>query len=58
MKRQHQYFDEFLRESLDDSKIKAEYDRLQSGFAMIEAILKVRRLPSLDFYYENSIIVI
>lgn len=43
MKRQHKDFNEFLRESLKNSKIKKEYDRLQPDFAVIEAILKARK---------------
>lgn len=43
MKRQHLDFDEFLKESLKNPKIKAEYDRLQPEFAVINAIIEARR---------------
>ncbi len=43
MKRNHQNFDEFLQESLKSPKLKAEYDRLQPEFAVIEAVLKARK---------------
>jgi len=35
-------FDEFLEESLKNPKIKAEYDKLEPEFAVIEAVLKAR----------------
>lgn len=41
--RKHLDFDEFLKESLKDPKIKTEYDRLQPEFALIEAVLKARK---------------
>ena len=40
--RKHLDFNDFLKESLENPKIKAEYDKLQPEFALIEAILKVR----------------
>jgi len=43
MKRRLLDFDTFLKESLKDPKIKAEYDRLQPEFALIEAVLKARK---------------
>lgn len=42
MKRQHLDFDEFLKESLKNPKIKAEYDKLQPEFALIDALIKSR----------------
>lgn len=42
MKRQHLDFDEFLKESLKNPKIKAEYDRLQPEFAVINAMIEAR----------------
>lgn len=42
MKRHHLDFDEFLKESLKNPKIKAEYDKLQPEFALIDAIIKSR----------------
>lgn len=42
MKRKHLDFDEFLKESLKNPKIKAEYDRLQPEFAVINAMIEAR----------------
>ena len=42
MKRKFLDFDEFLEESLKNPKIKAEYDKLEPEFAVIEAVLKAR----------------
>lgn len=42
MKRQHLDFNDFLKESLKNPKIKAEYDRLQPEFEVIRAILRAR----------------
>lgn len=42
MKRKHLDFDIFLKKALKDPKIKAEYDRLEPEFAVIEAILDAR----------------
>lgn len=42
MKRQHLDFDIFLKKSLKNPKIKAEYDRLQPEFALIEAMIEAR----------------
>ena len=41
--RKHLDFDEFLKESLKDPKIKVEYDRLQPEFAVINAMIQARR---------------
>lgn len=41
--RKHLDFDEFLKESLKDPKLKAEYDRLQPEFALIDAVIQARR---------------
>ena len=35
-------FDTYLKEALKDPKIKAEYDKLEPEFAVIEAILEAR----------------
>ena len=43
MKRHHKDFDEFLKESLKNPKIKAEYDRLEPEFAVIMALLEARK---------------
>ncbi len=40
--RKHLDFDDFLKESLKDPKIKAEYDRLQPEFALIQAVIDAR----------------
>lgn len=40
--RKHLDFDDFLKESLKDPKIKAEYDRLQPEFAVIRAMIDAR----------------
>ena len=40
--RRHLDFNEFLKESLKNPKIKAEYDRLQPEFAVISAIIRAR----------------
>ena len=42
MKRKYLDFDEFLKESLKNPKIKVEYDKLESEFAIIQAILDAR----------------
>lgn len=41
-KRHHLDFDDFLKESLKNPKIKAEFDRLQPDFAVIRAIIDAR----------------
>ena len=41
--RKHLDFDDFLKESLKNPRIKTEYDRLQPEFALIEAVLKARK---------------
>ena len=40
--RKHRDFNDFLKESLKDPKIKAEYDKLQPEFAMIQAVIDAR----------------
>ncbi|MBI5122263.1 helix-turn-helix transcriptional regulator [Candidatus Roizmanbacteria bacterium] len=42
MKRNHLDFDEFLKDSLKNPKIKIEYDKLQPEFALIDALIKTR----------------
>lgn len=42
MKRKHLDFDVYLKEVLKNPKLKAEYDRLEPEFAVIEAILEAR----------------
>ncbi|MFH0937650.1 MAG: helix-turn-helix transcriptional regulator [Candidatus Daviesbacteria bacterium] len=42
MKRQHLDFDIWEKESLKNPKIKAEYDKLQPEFAIIQAVLDAR----------------
>ncbi len=41
--RKHLNFDDFLKESLKNPKIKTEYDRLQPEFAVIQAMIDARR---------------
>lgn len=41
--RKHLYFEVWKKEKLKDQKFKAEYDRLQPEFALIEAVLKARK---------------
>lgn len=41
-RRKHLDFEDFLKESLKNPKIKAEYDKLQPEYATIRAILDVR----------------
>lgn len=41
--RKHLDFDDFLKESLKNPKIKAEYDRLQPEFTVIQAMIDARR---------------
>ncbi|MDP3973224.1 MAG: helix-turn-helix domain-containing protein [Candidatus Daviesbacteria bacterium] len=40
--RKHRDFNDFLNESLKNPKIKAEYDKLQPEFAMIQAVIDAR----------------
>ncbi len=40
--RKHLDFEDFLKESLKDPKIKAEYDKLQPEFAVIRAVIEAR----------------
>ena len=40
--RKHLDFDNFLQESLKNPKIKAEYEKLQPEFAMIQAVIDAR----------------
>lgn len=42
MKKQHLDFNEFLKESLKNPKVKAEYDKLQPEFALIRAVIEAR----------------
>lgn len=42
MKKQHLDFNQFLKQSLKNPKIKAEYDRLQPEFALIRAVIEAR----------------
>ena len=42
MKRKFLDFDEFLEKSLKNPKIKAEYDKLEPEFAVIQAVLDAR----------------
>jgi len=42
MKRRHSDFNEFLKESLKNPKIKAEYDRLQPEYEVIRAMIRAR----------------
>lgn len=46
--RKHRDFDDFLKESLKNPKIKAEYDRLQPEFAVIQAVIDARRNKGLS----------
>ena len=43
MKRQHLDFDVWLKEQLKDPDFKAEFDRQQPEFAVINAIIEARR---------------
>jgi len=45
--RKHLNFDRFLKKSLKNPKIKAEYDRLQPEFALIEAMINARKQQGL-----------
>lgn len=40
--RKHRDFNDFLQESLKNPKIKAEYDKLQPEFAMVQAVIDAR----------------
>ncbi|MFA6017224.1 MAG: helix-turn-helix transcriptional regulator [Patescibacteria group bacterium] len=40
--RHHLSFDKFLKDSLKNPKIKAEYDKLQPEFTLIDALIKSR----------------
>lgn len=40
--RKHLDFDDFLRESLKNPKVRAEYEKLQPEFAVIQAVLDAR----------------
>ena len=46
-KRKHLNVEAFLRESLKDPLLKAEFDRQQPEFAVIQAMIDVRRKKSL-----------
>jgi len=45
--RNHLDFNEFLKKSLKNPRIKSEYDRLQPEFALIESVIKARKDRSL-----------
>lgn len=47
MKRDHLDFEKFKKESLKDPKIREEYNRLQPEFALVQAILRARRVKGL-----------
>lgn len=47
-KRKHLDFNVFLKKSLRDPKFKAEFDKLQPEFAMIQAMIDVRRKKDLS----------
>lgn len=47
MKRYYLTFDEFKKKSLKNPKIKAEYDKLQPEFALIDALIKARAKKNL-----------
>lgn len=40
--RKHLNFENFLKESLKNPKVKAEYDKLQPEYAMIQALIDAR----------------
>jgi len=40
--RNHLDFSDFLKKSLQDPKVKAEYDKLEPEFAVIKAIIEAR----------------
>ncbi len=42
MKRHYLSFEKFKKDSLKDPEIKAEYDRLQPEYALIDALIKSR----------------
>lgn len=44
MKKRHLSFDKFKRNILKDPETKREYDRLRPEFAMIDAVIKARRM--------------
>jgi DNA-binding XRE family transcriptional regulator len=46
-KRQHKDFEVFLKESLKDPLLKAEFDRQQPEFAVIQAMIDIRRKKDL-----------
>lgn len=41
--REHLDFDIWAKEALKDSKLKAEYDKLQPEFALIDAMINARK---------------
>lgn len=47
MKRQHLDFEIWEKEALKDLELKAEYDKLQPEFAMINAMIQARRKKGL-----------
>jgi len=40
-------FDEFLNEQLKDAELKAEYDNLEPEFAIIQAVIDIRKQQKL-----------
>lgn len=42
MKRRHLDFDKFLKDSLKNPKVKAEFDKLEPEFTLINAIIEAR----------------
>ena len=46
-KRKHADFEVFLKESLKDPLLKAEFDRQQPEFAVIQAMIDIRRKKDL-----------
>ena len=47
-KRHHEDVNVFIKESLKNPKIKAEFDKLQPEFAMIQAMIDIRRKKDLS----------
>lgn len=47
-KRDHEDVTFFINQSLKNSKIKAEYDRLQPEFAVLQAIIDIRKKKALS----------
>lgn len=47
-KRKHEDFNVFLKQSLKDPEFKAEYDKLQPEFAVLQAIIDIRKKKALS----------